>query len=444
MPFDMRIGDIPGEELTCCPDTLQAEDEVGAVVQSIKEQPTVFRFLPERFRGHPALAALALQSHGDNLRWVPEDLKGNPRFVRLATLRQPKAVLHASEELQKDRAFMISLVERDHRVLRFLNSDFRGDLEVATLAVTKHGSTIQHLSQQCRDVEHVHRTAIQTFPDALQFLAAHLRDAADLVKDVVVRDGMALRWASARLADDDEVADLAVRQCPAALQFVSDRLKLVHLARNGDLLQAAGLGGNPDCVRAAAAGDPRALRFAQPQAAPSSLVREAILSDPKILGCLPLKLVQPLLEDEEVVRCLARVNGMVLRWASPSLQHDRELVLNAVGCNGMALRFAGPWLRDDAEVVALAVRRVPRSHTEEVLSEASARLQGEVRQEAAATGVRSWMAVQHLVGIVVWDPDAGWDEERWSCFRDQLEWGAAKRPQATAPKARRARPSRRR
>mmetsp|Transcript_27280 Transcript_27280/g.70751 ORF Transcript_27280/g.70751 Transcript_27280/m.70751 type:complete len:221 (-) Transcript_27280:165-827(-) len=219
---------------------------------------------------------------------------------------------------------------------------------------------------------------------------------------------------------------------------------LAHLGRDGGLLQAAGLGGRPECVRAAVAGDPRALRFAQPAAAPAALVREAVLGDPGILPCLPLDVVQPVLGgDEEVVSALVPVNGMVLRWASPALQHDRDLVLRAVASNGMALQFVGPVLRDDAEVVALALRRVPRSHMEEVLAAASSRLQAGARQGAEAAGVRPWMAVQHLVGIVVWDPDEGWGEERLARFQAQLEWGTAKRPAAAPPKGRRARPRRR-
>jgi len=68
-----------------------------------------------------------------------------------------------------------------------------------------------------------------------------------------------------------------------------------------------------------------------------------------------------LLDDEQFVTSMVRCDGLLLKYATPTMRATHSVVLAAVEQNPMALKDAAKDLRGDADFVCAAVRADPRA-----------------------------------------------------------------------------------
>ena len=59
------------------------------------------------------------------------------------------------------------------------------------------------------------------------------------------------------------------------------------------------------------------------------------------------------------MQTIVEKNGLLLRFAAPSLQDDKELVCSAVKENGLAIQYVSDLLQNDEKVQALAQQQNP-------------------------------------------------------------------------------------
>ena len=146
-----------------------------------------------------------------------------------------------------------------------------------------------------------------------------------------------LRWASSRLQDDDVLVFQALKTCGYLLKYVNTRFR-----------------GNLQAVMTALDTYANAYLLATPEV---KLCRDVVLKVVSLKGTMLRHVMCPFARDRAVVHAAVCQNGMALKFADRSLQHDYRMVLCAVRTYpqviqeiGLAKRF-----RKDSKIAALSV-----------------------------------------------------------------------------------------
>ncbi len=135
------------------------------------------------------------------------------------------ALMHASEDLRRDREVVLEAVKQDGYALQLSSEELRGDREVVLEAVRQNGFALQCVSGVLREDREVVLEAVKRNGNALQFASEELRGNHEVVLEVVRQNGYALRLSSEELRGDRESFLDRVREKGFVLRNTSDDLK---------------------------------------------------------------------------------------------------------------------------------------------------------------------------------------------------------------------------
>ena len=282
------------------------------------------------------------------LRDAPEYIKSDKDIVKAAVAKQTAELDHASDELKKDKPFILDLIntceqaskeESDYSIIyENLGPTLSTDKDIILKLVEHNGWIFSMLLdvQLFMDKEIV-IAAVSSYGKILEEVNVKFKIDKDVVKAAVTNDGEALHYASQELQDDKEIVLKAVANTTDRylLTSVSKRLRadrgivMAAVLKNGEALEVAPpeLQADREIVLAAVSQDGEALRYASPD----------------------------LQADRDIVMAAVLKNGEALEVAPPELQADREIVLAAITQNMEALRYASPELRVDKDIIQEAL-----------------------------------------------------------------------------------------
>jgi len=146
-----------------------------------------------------------VKENGNDLQYIPEELKSNEEIVLAAVACKGQALRFAAPCFRSDRKVVWMAVKQSGRALQYASDDLRGSRFLALHAV-----------KYCH-TEHDH---------VLEFLPAALRDDDEVVMTSVTTSGLSLEHASDRLRACKAIVLAAVKQSGLAVRFAAEDLKL--------------------------------------------------------------------------------------------------------------------------------------------------------------------------------------------------------------------------
>ena len=106
---------------------------------------------------------------------------------------------HASDELRGDRAFMLTVVQKNGDALCSASDELRADKDFVLAAVQQYGYALGSASDELQADKDVVLAAVQQNGDALRCANKGLRTDKDVVLAAVKQNGWALGYASDEL-----------------------------------------------------------------------------------------------------------------------------------------------------------------------------------------------------------------------------------------------------
>lgn len=255
------------------------------VMTAAKNNPLALRWASRELRGDREIVMTTICKNGFALEYTSEECRSDPCIVTtavrnasrelqgnremiLAAIR--RSLLFASEELRKDRNFVMNLVGMQGQHLEWASVELRGDQEIVMTAVRNHGNALQFASDECRSDRHIVRTATRKDPYAFRWASKELRGDRDIVLENMQKSSVPIAFASEELKNDREFMMGAVTRDGRCLRHASEELKKDHELVRAAVMTGGGLSGyaslslrsDPNFVREMIAHDTFAIAHA--------------------------------------------------------------------------------------------------------------------------------------------------------------------------------------
>ena len=133
------------------------------------EFSNAFHCLPEELLNSELIAREVLVLDGLNLQYFNSIIKSNRNIVNLAINQNVESIIYASDTLNNDRDFVLSIISRSPSVLEFLNTQWQDEEEVVKICVEKDGLLLQYASNTLRLNEEIVDIAVRENPSAVKY-----------------------------------------------------------------------------------------------------------------------------------------------------------------------------------------------------------------------------------------------------------------------------------
>ena len=315
-----------------CPSAIQyaaeevrADHEVftAAVVGGAWE-PT---WLPEALRADRGLAMRCVRRCSSALRAFSDEVKGDQFVVAAAG-----SLVFASEDLKKDKEFVIWCVGKHYADLEHVNESLQSDRDVVMAAIAHNKGAFCFACNSIRDDPELALQCSTACPDVAQHYGETLCQDKGFILSAIRENAEVFRYLKDQWHDDEDAAKLAVEGSVDNFCQCSDTLRDNHAF----VLFAVQKGANLHDASAALRSDTELCRAAAALAAAAA--EAAHHSD--------LRSAPPALRDDfEFVKKAVSTKGTDLHYASPALQDTYDIVLAAVQHSCEGFLFASPRLR---------------------------------------------------------------------------------------------------
>ena len=187
-------------------------------------------------RGYQNLCRTAVQSNGNALQYVPEELRD--REICLTAVKQYGSALQYVPEELRDRDMCLVAVKQNGYALTYVPEELR-DRDMCLTAGKQYGGALQYVPKELRDRD-MCLTAVQSDGSALGYVPRELRDP-DICRAAVKSYGYALTYVPKELRDRD-MCLVAVKQNGYALTYVPEEFQdrdmcLTAVQSDGEALQ---------------------------------------------------------------------------------------------------------------------------------------------------------------------------------------------------------------
>ncbi|EFC42195.1 predicted protein [Naegleria gruberi] len=208
----------------------------------------------------------AVESEGDALEFVCEDLVQDREIVLTAVRNRGCSLEFASPKLQQDRQIVLESVKNDPEVLsfHFLNENLRSDKEIILAglktnffsipddlkrkfkndrefileAVKQSIIPLKHTCSILKDDLEIMKLAVMTDPTVIELASERVRNCKEIALIVVSLRGDLLKFLSVEMRNDRDVVLAAIRNKADSIYFASndliqDNLCILEAIRNG-------------------------------------------------------------------------------------------------------------------------------------------------------------------------------------------------------------------
>ena len=288
-------------------------------------------WLPEALRADRGLAIRCVRMRHDTLCVFSDELKGDEFVVATAG-----SLVYASEDLKKDKRFVISCMGKICANLRYVDKSLQSDRVVVMAAIAHHKSDFRYACNSIRDDPELALQCSIECPDVAQYYGKTLCQDKGFIVSAVRKNAHIFRHLKHQWQDDEDVARLAIEGSAGLFCSCSATLRCNHafvlfaVQKGANLCDAsATLHSDTELCRAAAARH-NDLAFAPPA----------------------------LRDDFEFVKTAVSTQGSDLQYASPALQDTYDIVLAAVQHSCEGFLYASPRLRKCETLARQASRRM--------------------------------------------------------------------------------------
>lgn len=256
------------------------KDNKDLVLQilSVHKFACALEYLSNEFKNDMTVVMTALGSNADAISYVSDELKADPKFVKIVKHNYKKSLLRyfgkqwghdrafvlenvsvkdggyqiifASEELKndrevvlaaisnddlafseirskfkKDKSFLIEAVHINPLIFNKIDSQLKLDKDIALSAVTKNGLILSDMDDSLKNNKKIALAAIKNNPKAIWSAGDVFKNDLELNLKCIKRNGLVFEHAVDIIKDNKEAALLAIKTYPTMYKYMSDRLK---------------------------------------------------------------------------------------------------------------------------------------------------------------------------------------------------------------------------
>lgn len=164
------------------------------------------------------------------------NLINNKKFILEIKLFR-EFLKYSSEELRKDKEFILEVVKQDGFVLEYASEELKNDKEIVLEAVKQNGNALGYACDRLKNDKEVMIEAVKQNGCALEYASDRLKNDKDFILEIlqkILSKNMTNDWIfefykeailSYNLKNDRNFIFEAVKVDSRALQWASDRLK---------------------------------------------------------------------------------------------------------------------------------------------------------------------------------------------------------------------------
>jgi Domain of unknown function (DUF4116) len=141
---------------------------------------------------------------------------------------------YASQELKKDKQFILNVVRHHGWALEFVDNVLKKDKDVVMAAVSQNGYSLLYADSSLKKDKDIVLDAVSKEGQALFHADDELKKDKDIVMAAVKKDGLAIQYADFILKKDKDIALAAVTQNGVVLDDCDDELQ-----NDNDIVMAA-------------------------------------------------------------------------------------------------------------------------------------------------------------------------------------------------------------
>ena len=199
---------------------LAAEAEAAAAAAAAEEEEKKAKerdwsTTEEKRRKQYDIAMRSVKRSWEAIEHIPEFLH-DPPLVMEAISQNWRAIAYVSEELLKDRDFMMKAVKLSWCCLQYASADIEieliGDRNIVMEAVTQDGRALEFASGRLQEDRMVVLSAVKSNGRALQFASEELRGDREIVMEAVKNYIYADEYASSAFVRDKEFRQEVIKQ----------------------------------------------------------------------------------------------------------------------------------------------------------------------------------------------------------------------------------------
>ncbi len=183
------------------------EDE-KFIMELLSKRPSLISELPDKYRNNRELAKELVTSSSYAFKGLSKELQGDKEIVTLAVMKSygESSLKYASEELKKDKSFIISLVSKKGSILEYVDDEFKKDKDVVTAAVIApySGCTLQYASEELKKDKNFIVSLVSKKGSILEYVDDEFKKDKDVVVSAIANDPYALKYASEEIKSDKE------------------------------------------------------------------------------------------------------------------------------------------------------------------------------------------------------------------------------------------------
>lgn len=282
--------------------------------------PELLYRAPKSIGSDPDILRLAIASHPKSARHIhwTSTLRSDSNFASFLVARCPDVLAHFDDEVRANRAVALAALH-DPQSVHLVSAGLYDDALYALAMVQRDGDLLKVVSPRLRRDDTILRAAVTTTPKVLLKLPMPFRGRRDLVQLAVARDGslLTVRYLNCLFGHDRKIVLSALLSCPGSFRHVATALR-----------------SDRDIVLLALRGDPNNRRY--------------------IVGDLMQR-------DLEIFRAAQNAVLAGFQFASDAVRDNRTEALLAVAHDGALLEFASSRLRSDPEIVEIAMGQHPHA-----------------------------------------------------------------------------------
>lgn len=310
------------------------------VMNGLRNNMPVFDLASEKLKNDRETSLLALIAHPKNYPFINKEFTQDDNFLRQAVQNNGKVYQVLPKHLQQDTQIALQAVKLEPKQIEFAPENIKNNLDVALAAVKKNAEVITYLPDTLTDNEDIVLAAVEQHPRFLKYASTRFRKNADLVLSLIKPyKNIPITSQQMALSEKSYIAGY----------YADDSLK-----------------NDKDFIRKAIQINPKIFAYAS----------KSIKADPEIALQVVVAekdnpyysfddnsrhIAESLLDDEDFMLRGVKIDGKLLRRASPKIQNNREIALEAITQNAYALHYVSRQLSDDVAFLVDAVGRNSRS-----------------------------------------------------------------------------------
>jgi hypothetical protein len=291
------------------------------LLYSIQEKPNAIQFTAKEIQNDADFNLLLLNKNQKVIAELSEDLAKNRPFMLDVFKLNPDLFFHKKNHFKEDLDFILEIIEEHPSIFAKLPIKLMNDPKFALYAIQKNHDVVDYIEPILKSDRDFMTKIIQINPQFFRHLDSKLKDNTAFILNLIKYDLSLYQYLNKKLQTDPSIL--------AILDSKEDVLKQIKR-------------------------DPHLLKYASDNLKNNrEIVKEAIIRNPKTLEYAS----HILKDDKAFISEHIKQDGNLLKYLSARLKDDQEIVSLAIQQEPLALQYASTRLKNDFSLVRFTIKK---------------------------------------------------------------------------------------